>query len=215
MAITQTHLTADLSATGLTMKVDSGTGFPTAGGTTPASNFLVRINKEFMLALLQPVNGVIKIAQRGYAGTAAVAHDILSKVEVSSNPGDFANPSAGNDVTLPPYLPSQQTLGEDRTFTAAEIAAWGNQPQNFAITKATAAAIVLVAPSKAQDGLTLVFTSLTAAAHTITATGLVGDGASGSPEDLITFDAFIGATITLQAQNGIYNVVANVATVVT
>ena len=83
MAITGTNLTADLSATGLTMSVASGTGFPTSGGTTPQSNFLVRIDKEFMLAILQPTSGVIKLAQRGYNGTTAAAHDTLSYVAVS------------------------------------------------------------------------------------------------------------------------------------
>ena len=213
MAITQTALSADLSATALKMTVASGTGFP-AVGTGAQKNYLVRIDKEYMLAISQPVAGSITIAQRGYNGTAAVAHDTGAKVSVSGSPSDFASPSSGNVVDLPPYLPSYQTIGEDITYTAAQIAAWGNQPQNFAIVKAGVAAIVLAAPSKAQDGLTLLYTSQTANAHTITATGLVGDGASGSPEDLITFDAFIGATITLQAQNGIYNVIANVATVV-
>lgn len=214
MAITQTALTADLSATALTMTVSSGTGFP-AAGTGPAKNYIVRIDKEFMLAISQPSSGVIKLAQRGYNGTAAAEHDKLAKVSVSAAPSDFAEPSPGHVVSLPPYLPTQETIGEDRTFTSAEIAAWGNQSRLFAITKATAAAIVIVAPSKAQDGLELTFTSLTAAAHTITGTGLIADGASGSPEDLITFDAFIGATITLVAQNGLYNLKANVATVVT
>lgn len=214
MAITQTYLTADLSATGLTMAVNSGTGFPTSGGTTPQS-YVVRIDKEYMLATLQPVAGVIKIAQRGYNGTAAAAHDKLSKVEVSSAPGDFANPAPGNDVSLPPYLPTQETLGEDRTFTATEVAAWGNQPRDFAITKATAAAITLVAPSTASDGLVVRFTSLTAAAHVLTATSLLGDGASGSPHTTATYAAYIGATLTLEAQNGIWNVVGNVAVTIT
>lgn len=215
MAITQTALSADLSATGLTMTVSSGTGFPTPGGTTPQSNYLVRIDKEYMLATLQPSAGVIKIAQRGYNGTAATSHDVLAKVEVSSSPGDFANPSPGNVAPLPPYLPSMQTIGEDYTFTAAEIAAYGNQPMNFAIAKASPAAITLVAPSKAQDGLVLTFTSLTAAAHVITATSLLGDAVSGSPHTTGTFAAFIGASLTLQAQNGVYNVIAAVGVPIT
>lgn len=214
MAITQTALSADLSATGLTMTVSSGTGFPTSGGTTPQT-YVVRIDKEFMLATLQPTAGVIKLAQRGYNGTAAAAHDKLAKVEVSSAPADFADPAPGNSVSLPPYLPAMETLGEDRTFTTSEIAAYGNQPVNFSITKATAAAITLVAPSKAQDGLTLVFTSLTAAAHVITATTLLGDAVSGSPHTTATFAAFIGASLTLQAQNGLYNVISSTGVTIT
>ena len=209
MAITQTTLSADLGANDTTMTVASGTGFPTAGGP-PARNYLVRIDNEYMLAIQQPVALTIKIAQRGYNGTAAVAHDNLSHVLVSSAPGDFNPVAPGNQVDLPPALPIQQTLGEDRTFTTAEIAAWGNQPRLYAITKATACLFTLVAPSEAQNGLTVVFTSLTAAAHVMTATALLADGASGSPEDTATFAAFIGASLTLQAQNGLWNVIAAV-----
>ena len=211
MAITQTTLSADLSANALTMTVGSGTGFPTSGGAPVTPGYLVRIDKELMLATSQPVSGVIRLAMRGYAGTAAAAHDILAKVEVSALGSDFADPSPGNSVTLPPYLPSQQTIGEDRTFTSTDIAAYGNQPQDCAITKATAAAIVLVAPSKAQDGLVLRFTSLTAAQHVVTATALLANGATASPYTTATgADAKIGASLTLQAQNGLWNVIANV-----
>lgn len=211
MAITQTNLTADLGANDVTMVVGSGTGFPTAGATIASPGYLVRIDKEYMLAIQQPVSLTIKIAQRGYNGTVAAAHDTLSKVEVSSAPGDFAAPAPGNSVTLPPYLPSQQTIGEDKTFTSAEIAAWGNQPQQFAFTKATAATIVLVAPSKAQDGLVVSFTSLVAVLNVITATALLANGATASPYTTATgADSKIGATLTLQAQNGLWNVAANV-----
>lgn len=215
MAITQTYITADLSASALTAVVASGTGFPTAGPTPASQPYVVRIDKELMLCNLQPVSGTIKLLQRGYNGTAAAAHDILAKIEVSSDPSDFSNPSPGTDTNLPPYLPSQQTIGEDITYASSTIAAWGNQTQLIAITKATAAAIVLVAPSKAQDGLTLVFTSLTAAAHVITATSLIGDAVSGSPHTTATFAAYIGASITLQAQNGIYNVISSTGVTVT
>ena len=210
MAITQTNLTADLSATGLTMKVNSGTGFPTSGGAAVTPGYLVRIDKEYMLAVQQPTAGNIKIAMRGYNGTAAADHDNLAKVEVSSLGSDFAGPSPGNVVDLPPSAPAMQTLGEDRTFTAAEIAAWGNQPQNFAITKATALAGVLVAPSKAQDGLTVTFTSLTDAAHVLTATSLFASAGASSPYTTATVsNAKAGGGLTLQAQNGLWNVIAS------
>jgi hypothetical protein len=215
MAITATTLSADLSATGLTMKVASGSGFPTAGGPPSSTGYVCRIDKENFLAFSQPVSGVIKIGQRGYNGTAAVAHDILAKVEVSALGSDFADPSPGNVTNLPPYVPSMQTLGEDKTFTAAEIAAWGNQPQNFVFTKGSACLVTLVAPSKAQDGLTLVFTSASAFAHVITATTLFGDAVTGSPHTTATFAAFIGASLTVQAQNGLWNVIAAVVVPIT
>ncbi len=214
MAITQTALSADLSATGLTMTVAAGTNFPTVGATLPSSNFLCRIDSEKFLAVTQPVTGVIKIAQRGYDGTFAASHDVLAKVEVGL-PSDFAAPAPGNDVGLPAYLPNQQTLGESITWTAAQVAAWGNQPQNFAMTKGSALAIGLPAPSKAQDGLTLVFTNLTAFAHVITATTLISDGVTGGPKTTVTFAAFVGSSLTLQAENGLWNVIAAVAAPIT
>ncbi len=215
MAITATALSADLSATGLTMKVASGSGFPTAGGPPVSTGYLVRVDREYMLAKSQPVANVIKLAQRGYNGTFAESHDILAKVEVSALGSDFAEPFPGNTTSMPPFQPAMQTIGEDYTFTSAEVAAWGNQARNFPITKATAAAITLVAPSKAQDGLTLVFTSLTAAAHVITATTLLADAVTGSPHTTATFAAFIGASLTLQAQNGLWNVIAAVVVPIT
>ena len=215
MAITQTTLSADLGANDVTMVVGSGTGFPTAGSSIANPGYLVRIDNEYMLAIQQPVAGTIKIAQRGYNGTAAVAHDLLSHVLVSSAPSDFNPVAPGNQVDLPPALPIQQTLGEDRTFTTAQIAAFGNQPRLFAITKATACLFTLVAPSEAQNGLTIVFTSLTAAAHVLTATSLLGDAVSGSPHTTATFAAYIGTSLTLQAQNGIYNVVSSTGITIT
>ncbi len=177
---------------------------------------LVRINREYMLAIQQPVSGVIKLAMRGYNGTYAQEHDLLSKVEVSALGSDFADPAPGTDTSMPPFQPGMQTLGENFAITAAQVASWGNQPQNFAITKATALATsTLAAPSKAQDGLTVVFTSLTAAAHVITATTLIADAVSGSPHTTVTFAAFIGASITLQAQNGLWNVISSTGITIT
>lgn len=208
MAITQTSLTAAITAVSHTLAVTSGTGFPPVGSVIGSPAYVVRIDKEQMLCNQQPVAGVVKVLQRGYNGTAAAAHDVLAKVEVSANPADFLNPSPGTDVGLPPYLPSQKTLGQDTTFTATDIAALGNQPVQFAIAKATAAAIVLPAPSKAQDGLVISFTNLTDAIHVLTATALLASAGSGSPYTTATWaNAKAGGGITLQAENGLWNVV--------
>lgn len=214
MALSATALTADLGVNDVTMVVASATGFP-AVGTVANPGYLVKIDSEYMLAISQPVALTIRIAQRGYNGTAASSHDTLAKVMVSSAPGDFSQPSPGNVVDLPPSTPIQQTIGEDITFTTAQVTGWGNRPRIFAIDKASAAAITLVAPSKAQDGLTLVFTNLTAAAHVITATTLLADAVSGSPHTTATFAAFIGSSLTLQAQNGLWNVIGAVVCPIT
>lgn len=210
MAITQTVLSADLGANDTTMVVSSGSGFPSVG-TVASPGYLVRIDNEYMLAVGQPVSGTVKIALRGYDGTAAVAHDTLAKVLVSSAPSDFAGSAPGSSVELPPFTPVQSTIGENVTFTSAQILGYANQPQNFAITKASAATITIVAPSKAQDGLTLTFTSLTAAAHVVTGTSLLANAGAASPYTTATMaNATIGGGLVLQAQNGVWNVISAV-----
>ncbi len=77
------------------------------------------------------------------------------------------------------------------------------------ITKATAALCGIVAPTAAQDGTTLVITSATDAAHTVTGVALIADGVTGSPHSTATFAAFKGATITLMACNQLWNVVSS------
>lgn len=208
MAITQTSLTTDFSATTNTMSVTSGTGFPTVG-TIVSPGYLVKVDNEYMYAVAQPTAGVVLVSRRGFLGTAVVAHDLLAKVSVSASPSDFEGAPAGASVPLPGYTPLQQTIGEDLTFSAADIAAFGNQSVTFPIAKATALALTLAAPSKAQDGLTVVFTSLTAAAHVITATALLANAGAASPYTTATVaNAKIGGGLTLQAQNGLWNVIS-------
>jgi hypothetical protein len=76
------------------------------------------------------------------------------------------------------------------------------------ITKGSIATMTLAAPTAAQAGTVLIITSTTAFAHVVTATSLIGDGVTGSPHTTATFAAFIGATITLIAENLIWNEVS-------
>lgn len=208
MAITSTTLAADLSATSLTLSLTSGTGFPTVGAQPQNVGFLVRVDDEYMWAIYQPVANTVKVRARGALGTAAVAHDILSRVHVSADPQDFTGNPAGGDVPLPPYSDDRATIGEDLTFTSAQIAALARNTI-YSITKATAAAIVLVAPGKAQDGLKIMFTSQTAAIHVVTATALLANAGASSPyTTATTANAKIGGALELVAQNGLWNVIA-------
>lgn len=77
----------------------------------------------------------------------------------------------------------------------------------YVLTKATAGAYTLAAPTAAQAGTTLVITNGTAAAHTITATSLIWDGTTGV-NTTVTFTAFQGSSITLVAYNLLWNVVS-------
>lgn len=69
------------------------------------------------------------------------------------------------------------------------------------ITKASAAAMTLAAPTSAQKGTTLTIVAGTAFAHVVTATGLIDDGTENGPLDEITLEPFVGACVTLRAYN--------------
>lgn len=70
------------------------------------------------------------------------------------------------------------------------------------ITKGTAAAVTLAAPSGKDEGKTLIIISTTAAAHTLTIAGGLNGGGVGA--DVGTFGGAIGDGVTLVAYNGIW-----------
>lgn len=69
------------------------------------------------------------------------------------------------------------------------------------LTKGSAGAYTLAAPSEAQEGIELTIISQSAFAHVVTATNLIDDGVTGGAKDTMTFAAFVGASITLVALN--------------
>jgi hypothetical protein len=97
--------------------------------------------------------------------------------------------------------------------TPSVIAASGALPVvagSYVITAASAVALTLAAPvAGTQDGLTISISSATAFAHTITATGLLQTGTAAV--NVVTFAAFAGASVTLRAYNGKWQVTAGVA----
>jgi hypothetical protein len=96
------------------------------------------------------------------------------------------------------------SVGQDGTI------AWNTIRRDtlVTITKATAAALTLEAPSAAQDGVTLTIVSATAAAHIVTATGLFDDGVTGGAKSAATYAAFVGASLQVQANRGHWAVVS-------
>jgi hypothetical protein len=77
------------------------------------------------------------------------------------------------------------------------------------ITKSSAIAVLtLAAPSAGQAGTVIQITSRTDKAHTITATSLINDGVTGGAKTTVTFAAFAGASITLVADNLLWNVLS-------
>ena len=81
------------------------------------------------------------------------------------------------------------------------------------ISKTSAAAMTLAAPTAAQNGMTLVITNGTDFAHVITATGLLEDGTEGA-HNIATHGAFIGASTTLVAYNLLWHVTATVTSTI-
>jgi membrane-bound inhibitor of C-type lysozyme len=101
----------------------------------------------------------------------------------------------------------------DATTTAAiEVAsadgAIATKNGSVVITKGTAAALTLAAPSAgADDGKRLQIVSATAAAHTVTQT-TPGINNGGTASDVATFTAAIGNGMELMAYNGIWYTVS-------
>lgn len=176
-----------LTATTLSAAVDSKqTQVTLTSGTGVAVGNILKVDDEKMLIQdisLSPTVGVL----RGYRGSAQVAHDILAP----------AVHGTGSDFTSEPSQ-REYSYGQDGAITVA--------PGKVNLTKATAGAYTLADPTQAQNGLVIEITSRTNAAHVITGV-TIHDGTTGVHTTL-TFAAYIGASITLRAENGKWNVIS-------
>jgi len=112
---------------------------------------------------------------------------------------DFA-PEAGLDFPSPTPLQAVPASG-----------ALSVSSGSYLITKAGVAAMTLAAPTAGvQDGMVIKLTSGTANAHTLVATTLFYNGASGVPYTTATFGAYAGAEIIIKSYNGFWYVVSTV-----
>jgi len=210
MSLTRTSTSAAITANQITNLgiTSTSSGFPAAG--VVGSRQLVQIDGEFMLLDQVVASGVINVLQRGYNGTAAVAHDILAPVITSASNSDFVAVGVGALDSRPPYVDDQFNVGQNGAIPVPV------KNTTYLLTKATAlASTTLAAPAKDQDGLRVTLTSATSAAHVIMATTLLADAVSGSPHTTATYAAFIGASLTLEAANGVWNVVSSVGVTIT
>ena len=167
-------------------------------GAIPAPK-LLRVDGEEMLIADDTLSPTLSVV-RGYNGTLAVAHDVLATA-VYGLSSDFTqtNDTRGANVT---------SIGQNTaTITLPQL------PSNIELfvllNKATALGTTnLPAPNLDQDGQYLTISTSTAAGHVLTATSLIADGVSGSPHSTLTWAAFKGASITLQADRGLWNVIS-------
>lgn len=209
MSLTAFTLTNAISATELgPFAVSSTTGFPAVGVyASPAQ--VMRVDGEDMLIQVVPASGMVKVMQRGYNGTRAVAHEALAVGATSSDPQDFNAPGSGQVVSRPPEVDDIITLGVNTTFTATGTAPTSTtQPYpvkntTYYLNKAGVCAVTLIAvgattpaPSAASAGVKMTFVGLTANAHTVT----YGPGFNGNTttSDVATSNGLAGATLELQ-----------------
>lgn len=150
-----------------------------------------------------------------YAGVAfAIMERVFGKLIAYGNslgqlivPGGMSvtgniSQSAGSFGVVQP----QTTIAADGAITIASGSVF--------LTKGSAAAITLAAPTSGApgtglDGTRISVISGSSFAHVITATSLIEDGTTGVPHTTATFAAFKGASITLEAKGGLWYVVAN------
>lgn len=209
MAITVTTLASSCTAGDQFVTLTSATGL-TAG-------MFVKIDDEY--SLVRPDYGItgspftstfVPIYRRGDRGSSVGAHNALAVVAFGLLTDLSASPPGSliQDTSSP--------LGMDTTtYSVNGAIAVPTRDTLVILDKATAlSATTLAAPGKDQDGLLLVITSTTAAAHVITATSLINDGATGAPHTTLTFAAFKGAGITLKALQGLWQVISNNAVTV-
>lgn len=200
MAIQQLQLSAAITASAVTWPVTSTTAFPPVG--TPFVNQTVLCDSEFAVCVGVPASGFITVRSRGAEGTVAAPHDVLANVYTTVNNADWGPIVGGVTVTIDPTDDMVVSIGQDGAIAVPLT----NTVVN--INKATALAGTLAAPGLGDNGITLLITSQTAAAHVVTATALLMDGTSGAPKTTATFAAFKGASMTLTAESGVWNVTA-------
>ncbi len=209
MAVVATSLSAACSASDTTLAITStSSGFPAVG--TNGNRQLALCDAEYMLIESVPVANTIKVLQRGYNGTSAVAHGVLAPFTTSATAGDMAGPATGHLTSRPQGYDDIVSIG------ANGVIAVPAKNTTVLLVKATAlSATTLGAPGLDQNGLRLTITNQTAAAHVITATSLISDGVTGGAKSTLTFGAFVGASIVLEADNGLWNVISAVVCPVT
>lgn len=197
MALTSpTTIAAAMAVTDLAVTVTSATGLA-------AGNFL-RIDNEFMIIDRSYVSGTrVPVYRRGDQGSRVVAHQALAPC-IS---GLFSDQAALGTYAFTPVPLSNPDIV---TYSVTGAIAVPVRDTMVVLDKAGVAVMTLAAPAADQDGMILYVTSTTAQAHTITATSLLADGASGSPHTTATFAAYKGAGLVLVALQGLWQVRSNV-----
>ncbi len=106
------------------------------------------------------------------------------------------------------FLPKQPMGSLDPvTIVPGDAVVTGVIPMTYWLTKGSAAAIALAAPTAAQIGTQVSFVAGTAFAHVVTCTSAIDNGVTGGAKSAWTSAAFVGSSITLEAMPNLHWVV--------
>jgi threonine dehydrogenase-like Zn-dependent dehydrogenase len=160
-------------------------------------------------------NGPAEVTLRGAGSSGNDPHKIGAGSDVGFRIAIPANQTANSfqiekpEGTIVFFIDATGTPSALKSATTA-VAAAGAIPNAggvYEITNAKATALTLAAPT--EDGVTISVSSVTAYAHTITATGLLQTGSAA--KNKITFAAFPGAGVTLRSFGGFWQVTSAIA----
>jgi hypothetical protein len=197
MSLTKTELLASITHDALDIPVVSSSG---ASAGKP-----MKIDNEYMAVVDVPTATLVRVRTRGDQGTQAVAHNALASVVFGTGEaGEWPDHPVAASGRIAPHFPEHVSLG----VSGAISVALAEFHTDYVIKKAGVYLGSLAAPSKADNGKTITITSATAFAHVITATGLLKTGAAAV--NTATFAALAGASVTLKAEDGLWNVVSSV-----
>ncbi len=137
--------------------------------------------------------------------------------------GNYVGIIVGIGYTWPPYVANTTNVYVivECSYAVHSLAPFGpvalagatdaippHQAATYVINSTGVDAATLAAPTATvDDGLIIVITSNSAHAHTITATGLLQTG--GTAVNVATFAAHPGASLTLMAYQGLWNVISS------
>ena len=185
MSLNATTLSWAISATQTRIVLASGTG--------AAVGKFVKVDDEYM-RIQDITNSPEVLVQRGQNGSLAVAHATLAVAAIGLG-SDFYPVDSYTD----PVLPHVYTYGASGAIEVAH---------GTHILKGPAGSVTmtLATPLGSQNGFQLVITAATAEAYTVTTP--LGFNAGGGGADVGTYSA-IGDSLTLEAVNGVWNILAN------
>lgn len=185
MALTVTTLASAKGANDLTIKVASATG--------AAIGNVIRIDNEFFTQSAAAIGTVLPVIC-GLNGSAQEAHASGARVIMGLG-SDFQGNAVGQVIPVP-YSP----VWLQATYSAAgAIAVPNNGNIEVDLLAGTAAAMTLVDPTAAQEGLKMTILALDAQAYTVTNTTGFNGGSTSS--DVATFNGTKGSSMTIEAKN--------------